>query len=101
MWNGGLFPLYHLSLTKEVLKIKETFSSLYIKKIKNIQKIIKDNNKTKLRLHIMTEGLSKKQVINPISSDNSKRFMIDLSAHITNINRALKNIKSDIKVDFV
>ena len=36
-----------------------------------------------------------------MSNNNKLKFMMNSSFHITNINRALKNIKSDIKADFV
>lgn len=36
-----------------------------------------------------------------MSNDNKTKFTIDSSSHIININRALKNIKSDTKADFV
>ena len=87
--------------TRKVLKIKETFPDLHAKKIENIQKIINSEDKTKPRLHMMTKELLRKQVIVPISNDNSKKFMADLSAYISNINKAFKNIKSEVKADFI
>ena len=87
--------------TRKVLKIKETFPDLHAKKIENIQKIINSEDKTKPRLHMMTKELLRKQVIVPISNDNSKKFMVDLSAYISNINKAFKNIKSEVKADFI
>ena len=87
--------------TREVLKIKEMFPNLQVKKIEKIQKIIDAEYKSKLRLHIITKGLSRKQVIVPMSNDNKTKFMIDSSAHIVNINRTLKNIKSGVKADFI
>lgn len=86
---------------RETLKIKEAFSNLQNKKIKNIQKIISSESKLKLELNITTKGLSRKQVIIPMNLDNTNKFMKDSSAHITNINRVLKNIKSDIMADFI
>jgi len=44
---------------------------------------------------------SRKQVIVLINSDNKTKFMEDSSNHITNLNMTLKNIKSDIMVDFI
>ncbi len=76
--------------TRKVLKIKETFPDLHAKKIENIQKIINSEDKTKPRLHMMTKELLRKQVIVPISNDNSKKFMADLSAYISNINKAFE-----------
>ena len=48
-----------------------------------------------------TKGLSKKQIIVSISNENKVKFMEESSVHITNLNRALKNIKSEVMVDFV
>ena len=42
-----------------------------------------------------------KQVIIPMNNNNKTKFILDLSFHIAIINRALKNIKSEIKADFV
>ena len=48
-----------------------------------------------------TKSLSKKQIIVSISNENKVKFMEESSVHITNLNRALKNIKSEVMVDFV
>ena len=48
-----------------------------------------------------TKGPSRKQVTVPINADNSKNFIKDSSSHVSNINRALKNIKSDVIADFI
>ena len=49
----------------------------------------------------MTNRPLKKQVIVLMSNNNSKKFMADSSAHIININRAFKNIKSEVKANFI
>ena len=36
-----------------------------------------------------------------MNNDNKVKFMKDSSNYITNLNRALKNIKLDIMVDFI
>jgi len=87
--------------TREVLKIKETFPNLSTKKIKNIQKVINSGGKVKPKLYMTTKKLSQKQIIVPISNDNKSKFIIDLSSHITNINKTLKNIKLDTKAYFI
>ena len=89
------------SNTEKVLKIKETFPSLKANSIDNIQKIIKGNGKPKLCINMTTKGLSRKQVIVPMNNDNKKNFMKESSVHVTNMNRALKNIKSEVMVDFI
>jgi len=43
----------------------------------------------------------RKQVIVSMNNNNKAIFINNSSAHITNINRALKNIKSEVMVDFV
>jgi len=82
--------------TREVLKIKETFPNLRAKKIKNIQKIINGKGKPKPRISIMMKGPPRKQIIVLMSNENKTKFMKESSAHITNLNRALKtsNLKS-------
>ena len=48
-----------------------------------------------------TKRPSKKQVIISMNTKNRNCFMKELSAHVYNINRALKNIKSEIIADFI
>jgi len=86
---------------EEILKIKKTFLTLKAKSIKNIQRIIKGNAKLKPRIHITTKDSFQKQVIVPMSSDNKKDFMKESSLYITNINRALKQTKLEVMVDFI
>jgi len=87
--------------TKDVLKIKEIFPNLQANKIENIQKIIRDDGKPKPKIIMTIKGLSRKQVIVLVSNNNKISFMKDSSTHITNLNRNLKNIKSEIIVDFI
>ena len=48
-----------------------------------------------------TKSLSHKQIIIPMSTNNISKFMSSSDKHTTNINRSLKNIKSDTIVDFI
>ena len=89
------------SNTKKVLKIKEAFPNLQENKIENIQKIIKGDGKFKPRINMTTKGPFRKQVIILISSDNKMKFMEDSSNYVTNLNKALKNIKLEVMVDFI
>ena len=70
-------------------------------KIENIYKIINSSNKSKPKFNMITKGPSRKQVIISMSIDNKTKFIETSSTHITNINKVLKNIKSDIMVDFI
>jgi len=47
------------------------------------------------------KGLLRKQVIVSMNNDNIVKFILNSSDHITNINRVLKNIKLEIKVDYI
>jgi len=83
------------------LKIKEVFPNLQDKKIENIQKIINRGDKLKPCLNMTTKGPSLKQVIVPMNSVNTVKFMSSSSNHIININKLLKNIKSECKADYI
>ena len=50
---------------------------------------------------MITKEPSKKQVIVPMNNDNKTQFIKNSSTHITNINRALRNIKSEVMADFI
>ena len=84
--------------TKEVLKTKETFSNLQTKKIENI---ISNKDKVKPKLHMIIKEPSRKQVIFPMSNDNKAKFITESNTYIVSINRAFKNIKLEVKADFV
>jgi len=89
------------SKTSEILKIKVIFPKLQTNKIKNIHKIINSDSKSKPRLNMTTKDPSRKQVIILISNNNKAKFMKLSSSHITNLNKALKNIKLEVMADFV
>ena len=83
------------------MKIKEAFPSLQNKKIKLVQEIISSEDKLKPHINMTTKRPSHKQVIVPMSIDNTNKFVKESCIHITNINRTLKNIKSDVIADFI
>jgi len=57
--------------------------------------------KNKPMINIMTKGPSRKQIIILMILQISKRIMVKLNKYIANINRALKDIKSDIVANFI
>jgi len=87
--------------TSKVLKIKEAFPALNAKKIDQISNIVKGNPKPKPHIQITTKDPSRKQVIVPMSSKNNKIFMKNLTTHVANINRLLRNAKSEVLVDYI
>ena len=48
-----------------------------------------------------TKEPSRKHIIRKMSNDNKTKFMEDSNTYIININKVLKNIKSEVMVDFV
>ena len=89
-------------IAMNTLKIKEVFLNFPNKKIDTIQKFINgSNNKPKPRLNMTTKGPLRKQVIVLMNNELGKRFIKDSMSHITNINHALKSIKSSVCADFI
>ena len=69
----------------EVIK---AFPTIGTNKIEQINNIVKGNTKIKPCIQTTTKGLSRK-------------FMKNSSIHITNMNRSLRNTKSEVLVDFI
>ena len=85
-----------------MLKIKKAFPNLSNKKIDTIQKVINSlNNKPKPRLNMTMKGPSCKQVIVYGNNKLGKRFIKDSVFYVTNINCALKSIKSNVCANFI
>ena len=84
------------------MKIKEIFPNLLNNKIEQVQKVINGpKNKSKPRISITTKGSSCKQVIISMDNNITKEFIKESNSHITNINCALKAIKSSTIADFI
>jgi len=89
-------------ITRDALKIKETFPNLLNSKINLVQKVINGpSTKPKLRINMTIKGPSHKQITVPMSVELSKKFIKDSSMHVININHALKGINSKMIVDFI
>jgi len=86
---------------KDIIKIKDNFPKLSTKKIEEVHKVFNKFKKNKPRFNIITKELSRKQIIVPMSSNNSEKFMVLFNRHVANINRASKNIKLDIMTNFI
>jgi len=85
-----------------ILKIKENFPKLLNKKIEEINKTIFSKvDKLRPRINMMTKSPSRKQIIVSMSIDNANKFISVSSEHIANLNRSLRNTKTDLMVDFI
>ena len=87
--------------TSEVLKIKKSFLALNTNQIERVNNIVKGNPKPKSHIQMTTKGPLRKQIIVSMSNDNNNSFIKNSAFHIANINRLLKNAKSDVAVDFI
>ena len=87
--------------TSEVLKIKKAFPALNAQKIDQVNNIVNGQNKPKPRIKMTTKGLSRKHIIIPMSCNNVSSFMKNSFLNVANINRQLRNAKSDVLVDYV
>ena len=73
--------------TSDVLKIKEAFPSLNVKKVDQVNNIVNGQSKPRPRIKMTTKGPSKKHIIIPMSAENVFSFMKNLSTNVANINR--------------
>ena len=90
-----------LDSIKEILKIKEKFSQLLNKKVKEIHKSINNSSKPKLHINMTTKGPSWKKIIVSIGNDNISVFMKLSGEHVANINCTFKGIKSNNFINFI
>jgi len=85
----------------EVIKIKKAFPTIGANKIEQINNIVKDNTKAKSHIQMIMKELSRKHVIILMSSKNNMKFMKNFSIHVANMNRSLRNAKSEVLIDFI
>lgn len=87
---------------KEIIKIKNVFSKLSTDKVSKFHKVINNSSqKDKQKLNIAIKNPLRKQIIISIGFSNSKRVMTKFNAYISNINRLLKKVKSEISINFI
>jgi len=85
----------------DILKLKKNYPNLSAKKIENIHRIINNTDKTKSYIKMVIKGLSQKQIIIPMSQANINKILASSSVHVANINRTLRNIKSNVIVNYI
>ena len=87
---------------EDVLQIKEAFSTLSANKVTQMIKT-KNNGKRqkKPKINITTKEPSRKQIIISMAKFNAELTINSANQQVTNINKSLKEFKSDIIVDFI
>jgi len=87
---------------EDILKVKEAFPKLAPKKIIEIHNTTQGIScKSCPKLNMTTKGPSRKQVIIPMSWDNSNIVTSCADKHIFNINRLFKSMKLNVTADFI
>jgi len=76
-----------------------TLSADKVTRIIKVKNSSKEQKKSKINM--MTKRPSKRQIIIPMVRSNTKLIINSANQPITNINKSLKEIKSDITVDFI
>jgi len=67
-----------------------------------IHKVINNiNQKSKPKFNMMTKSPSRKQIIIPMSMNNTEIIIIQSNMHIVKINRLLKEVKSEILANYI
>ena len=92
----------NLSHIEDILQVKEVFPALLVNEVEKVLKISNSGEGSKKpRINMMTRGLSRKEVIIPMAKHIAELIINSAHTHITNVNKCLKNSKSDIVADFI
>jgi len=92
----------NLSHIEDIVRVKEVFPALSADEVGKVLKIKNsgEGNK-KPKINMMTRGPSRKEVIIPMAKHIAKLIVNSAHIHIANINKCLRNSKSDIVADFI
>ena len=91
-----------LQKVEDVLQLKEAFPFLSADEVGKILKI-KDSGEgnKKPRIKMTTRELLRREVIIPMTKVNTELIINSAHIHISNVNKHLKNFKSDTFADFI
>ena len=87
---------------EDILCIKDTFPELSADDVERIIKVMNSNERHKKPIiNITIQGPLRKQIIISMAKLKTELIINSASSNITNINKCLKNTKSDIIADFI
>jgi len=86
---------------KDIIHIKNMFSTILLKNIIEINNIINKSGIVKPKTKMTTKESSRKQVIILISEDNVKIIRSNANFYINSVDKLLKETNSNIIVDFI
>ena len=91
-----------LSNIKDVIQVKEAFSTLSADKVGKMLKAKNSSGGTKKpKINMITREQSRREVIIPMIKTNTELIINSAHIHISNVNKCLKNSKSDTFTDFI
>ena len=87
---------------EDVIRVKKVFPSLSADKV---GKMLKAKNSSggskKPKINMITKGQSRREVIIPMTKTNAELIVNSAHIHTSNVNKCLKNSKSDTFADFI
>jgi len=87
---------------EDVIQVKKVFPAL---SANEVRKMLKAKNSgggmKKPKINIMTRGQSRREVIIPMTKANVELIVNSAHIHVSNVNKCLKNSKSDTFADFI
>ena len=90
------------SSIEDVIRVKEVFPTLSADEVGKMLKAKNSSGGTKKpKIKMTTRGQSRREVIIPMTKTNAELIVNSAHIHISNINKCLKNSKSDIFADFI
>ena len=90
------------SSIEDVIRVKEAFPTLSADEVGKMLKAKNSNGGTKKpKINMTTRGQSRREVIISMTKTNTELIINSAHIHISNINKCLKNSKSNIFVDFI
>jgi len=90
------------SSIEDVIRVKEAFPTLSADEVGKMLKAKNSNGSTKKpKINMTTRGQSRREVIISMTKTNTELIINSAHIHISNINKCLKNSKSNIFADFI
>ena len=87
---------------EDVIQVKEVFPTLSADKVRKMLKAKNSGGSTKKpKINMMTRGQSRREVIILMTKANAELIVNSAYIHISNVNKCLKNSKSDTFADFI
>ena len=91
-----------LSSIEDVIQVKKAFSTLSADEVGKILKAKNSSGSTKKpKINMTTRKQSRREVIIPMTKTNAELIVNSAYIHISNVNKCLKNSKSDTFADFI